>query len=351
MTDEKLQVTKGRPAMKDVAKAAGVSVAAVSKVIRNAYGVSPRMKAKVESAIAELGYRPSLAARALRGNTFTIGFEIPQLGNDFFNQVMEGAVAAFSGTPYQLIIVTGGNDYSGEDALNSLIDRQPDGIVAIAPHVPSEWLRNAARQVPMVVLGRHDEAPEWDNVKNDDSMGANAVMSHLLELGHKNILHLTVAGTNALSKDESPHDIRLKVYSETMLKAGLIPRVVMVESSEEAAYATAKNLLSDDTLRPTAVFAGHDTLAMGVLRAIGELGLTTKQVSVAGYDDIYLAGNPFISLTTVNQFGVRMGHLAAKLLMERISGNRTQSKIEVVIPELVVRNSTQPAEISEKTTR
>lgn len=329
--------------MKDVAKAAGVSVAAVSKVIRNAYGVSPAMKAKVESVISELGYRPSLAARSLRGNTFTIGFEIPQLGNDFFNQVMEGAVQAISGTPYQLVIVPRGEDYSGVKTLNSLIDRQPDGIVAIAPHVPPEWLRVAASQVPMVVLGRHDSAPEWDSVRNDDRLGTNAVLSHLFELGHKRILHLTVAGANATSKEQSPHDIRLGVFNERMLAAGLTPEVVQVESTEGAAWSATKALLSSNS-RPSAIFAGHDTLAMGVLRALGELGLTAKQVSVVGYDDIYLAGNPLISLTTVNQDGVRMGKLAAQLLMERISGERTESKIEVVIPELVVRGSTQPSE-------
>ncbi len=340
MTDSKLQRTQARPAMKDVAKLAGVSVAAVSKVIRNAYGVSPNMKAKVETAISELGYRPSLAARALRGSTFTIGFEIPQLGNDFFNQVMDGAVEAFEGTPYQLIIVTGGNAYSGEEALNSLIDRQPDGVVAIAPNVPADWLENAARKVPMVVLGRHDTSLEWDVVRNDDHLGANLVMSHLFELGHKRIAHLTVPRNDAKVQDESPHAIRENIYRTRMLAEGLVPEVHQTGSSEESAHDAALAILNQNIV-PTAIFAGHDTLAMGVLRAIGERGLTSQHISVAGYDDIYLAGNPFISLTTVNQYGARMGHLAAQLLMERISGKRQISKTELVVPELVVRNSTQ----------
>lgn len=333
---------KTRPAMRDVAQAAGVSVAAVSKVIRNAYGVSPAMRGRVEKAIKELGYRPSVAARAMRGQTFTIGFEIPQLGNDFFIEVMNGSIQALAGTPYQLMIVTGGNDSSAEDVLNSLMDRRPDGIVAIAPNVSTEWLNEAAKQVPMVILGRHDVSEHRDSVKNDDHLGAELVMNHLIGLGHKNIAHLTLIRGSNDSEGSSPHVIRESVYQARMKALGLEPKVYACAPFEADAFEMVKNILATKP-RPTAIFAGHDTLAMGALRAIWAKKLTTKDVSVVGYDDIYLAGNPSIALTTVNQFGAEMGRIAATLLLERVSGERTISKNQLVTPELVIRNTTHKA--------
>ena len=93
---------------------------------------------------------------------------------------------------------------------------------------------------------------------------------------------------------------------------------------------------------PTAVFAGHDALAIGVLRAVAELGLTADDVSVVGYDDIELAGHPLISLTTVDQFGIELGGAAIALLMERIRDGRRTPKHHQVAPRLRVRNSSRP---------
>ena len=93
---------------------------------------------------------------------------------------------------------------------------------------------------------------------------------------------------------------------------------------------------------PTAIFAGHDTLAIGVLRAIAELGLDAEDVSVVGYDNINLAGHPLISLTTVDQFGVEMGVTAIELLMERIRDERRSPRHHQLAPQLRIRNSTRP---------
>src|SRR6478609_7375437 len=97
--------TPGRSAtIEDVAAAAGVSRAAVSKVLRNAYGVSESMRERVTAAMIELDYRPRVAARAMRGRTYTIGVELPDFSNQFFTTMLTGAVSALAGTPYQLVI-------------------------------------------------------------------------------------------------------------------------------------------------------------------------------------------------------------------------------------------------------
>lgn len=337
MSEQVESSLKKRPSISDVALAAGVSKAAVSKVIRNAYGVSPAMRERVETAIDQLAYRPRLAARVMRGESFTIGFEVPHLGNDFFTQITEGAASRLAGSGYQLIIAPGLGYLSGTSVLDALVDRQVAGIIAISAEVDSEWLERLAGHVPMVLLGRHDRAKEYDTVTDNDKSGVNLVMDHLFELGHRSIAHLT----NQPPTDTAPQSARLTAYRTRMKQAGHNPQIVYSPASEQGAYDTAKALL-DDEHPPTAVFAGNDTLAIGVLRAIADRGLTADDVSVVGYDNIDLAAHPLISLTTVDQFGVEMGRTAIDLLMERIRDNRTNPKHHRTKPQLRIRKSSRP---------
>lgn len=328
--------------MDDVAAAAGVSKGAVSKVIRNAYGVSPAMRLRVESAIEELGYRPRIAARAMRGASFTLGFEIPQLGNDFFTQVMQGAAAELEGSGYQLIIAPGSGAMKGAPVLDALIDRQVDGIIAISPEVAPEWLERRGEQVPIVLLGRHDQSQSYDTLTNEDQLGATLVMDHLFGLGHERIAHLTVRSAAEVPESLLPHPIRRGVYERAMTERGHVPSVAYSGPLEPEAFRASMGLLTAPD-RPSAIFAANDTLAIGALRARAELGLTSEEVSVAGYDNIDLAANPIISLTTVDQFGVESGRKAVQLLMERIKEGREAPDHYSITPELRIRSSTRPA--------
>jgi LacI family transcriptional regulator len=327
---------KKRPSISDVALEAGVSKAAVSKVIRNAYGVSPAMRERVETAIDQLQYRPRLAARVMRGASFTIGFEVPHLGNDFFTQITEGVAARLAGSGYQLIIAPGLGYLSGTAVLDALVDRQVDGVIAISSDVDPTWLERLATHVPVVLLGRHDQSQEYDTVTNDDMAGVDLVMDHLYQLGHRRIAHLT----NRPPTDLAPQAFRLAAYRRRMEQAGLEPQVVYSEASEHDAFDSTKTLLKASP-PPTAIFAGNDTLAIGVLRAIATAGLSAQEVSVVGYDDIDLARHPLISLTTVDQFGVKAGKTAIDLLMERIQDGRTDPKHHRIKPRLRIRNSSR----------
>ena len=164
--------------IEDVAAAAGVSRAAVSKVIRDAYGVSPDMRSRVEAAIERLGYRPRVSARGMRGSTYTLGFEIPSIHNHFFPKIITGAMTALAETRYQLIIAPAGPDHDeGPQAIEVLADRQVDGIVAISSKVPPSWLENLARSIPLVMIGRHHASVHYDTLVGDDVLGAGlAVM-------------------------------------------------------------------------------------------------------------------------------------------------------------------------------
>lgn len=328
--------------IEDVARQAGVSRAAVSKVIRNAYGVSPAMRERVTAAIDALDYRPRIAARAMRGSSFTLGIELPHIGNPFFTKVVSGATAALHGTPYQLIIAPA--DVDGEEgvlALGALADRQVDGIIAISPLVSQEWLGRLAARVPIVMLGRHDHSEAYDTVTGDDAAGTRLVMNHLFELGHRRIVHLTRSEDVTQPGSGTPHAVRLEEYLVTMHSAGLDDhiRVVRTGLTEESARLDTLALLDED--QPTAIFVGNDELALGTLRAIGERGLTAADVSVVGYDNVDIASHPAISLTSVDQAGEAMGERAIRLLLERIQG-RTESTNFSVEPSLRVRGSTQP---------
>lgn len=325
--------------MDDVAKAAGVSKGSVSKVIRNAYGLSPAMRKRVETAITELGYRPSIAARAMRGSSFSIGMEIPNLDIDFFTQIMAGATSRLAGSGYQLVIAPGHGEMSGTPVLENLADRSVDGIIAVAPDVSPEWLEDLARDIPIVLIGRHDHSTNYDTLTNDDEAGAALLVEHLLDLGHTRIAHLTIRMKDERPDAIPPHEMRLTAYETILAREGLEPLVVHAHAKDDIVRSTKALLRTDPSV--TAIFAGNDSLAIEALRAITEMGMTADDVSVVGYDDVRIASHPLMSLTTITQFGDRMGETAIDMLMERIRGGRTTARHEKIRPELRVRGSSR----------
>ncbi|MFI1991849.1 LacI family DNA-binding transcriptional regulator [Actinoplanes sp. NPDC020271] len=334
-----MSITKGRAVtISDVAQAAGVSRAAVSKVIRNAYGVSPAMRSRVEAAIEDLGYRPSVAARALRGSSYRLGLEVPYV-SAFMTQIVEGAKRAVAGTPYQLVLAPADGPEHG--TFESLADGIVDGIIAVAPLVDPAWLEDLATRVPVVMLGRHDRPTGYDTVVGDDYAGTRAVMDHLLTLGHRRIAHLTEAETMTVPGCGTPHAIRLEVYRTCLAEAGLaeLTRVARRDHTPDSAQRVTARLLAQPD-PPTAIFAGHDDIALGVLAAVAAAG-RRGSVAVVGYDNTDMAAHPLIDLTSVDQEGVEMGSQAATMLLERLQG-RTEPRSWTATTTLTVRGSTMP---------
>lgn len=329
--------TARRPAtILDVAQAAGVSRAAVSKVLNDAYGVSDSMRERVTAAMVELDYRPRVAARAMRGKSFTIGIEIPDFGNQFLTRMIDGAMGALKHTPYQLVLApaeTGSRE--GLRAIEALIDRQVDGVIAVSPRVEQSALERLAATTPVVMFGRPDVSHVYDSVAGDDAAGARAAMSHLLELGHSRIAHLTLLESDPT--ETLPHGVRLREYIASMDAAGHSGEVVVwrTDEGQQAAYETVKRAIAVGT-EVTAVFAAHDELAIGALRALAETG---AEMSVVGYDDVPIAAHPALGLTTVHQPGKSMGARAAELLLERFAGRET-SVAQAFSPDLRIRTST-----------
>jgi len=333
----------------DVARHANVSTTAVSKVLRNAYGASPAMRAKVQQAIEELGYRPNAAARGLRGQTYTIGVMLPDIRNPFFPDILDGLTDTLRDTDYHVLL---GPNCDGEEAeakiIDAMTDRGMDGMILIAPISPRRHLEQVATTVPTVVVGRHGQSAHYDTVTDDDTTGAALVVNHLADLGHRHIAHIDHRETDPTRLAEMPNAVRAEGYRQAMRARGLEIDIVTTTYTQEGGYRGAQQLLAR-AKRPTAVFAGADIVAMGVLTALTEAGLSVPDdISIAGYDNTTFAALGPISLTSVDQAGHQIGANAARLLLERIADrNRPSAQIKLS-PTLVARRTTGPVPRSQR---
>ncbi|MFL6075205.1 MAG: LacI family DNA-binding transcriptional regulator [Mycobacteriales bacterium] len=329
----------------DVARHAQVSTTAVSKVLRNAYGASPAMRAKVRQAIAELGYRPYAAARGMRGQTYTIGVMLPDIRNPFFPEILDGLTERLHGTDYQVLLGPGCNGEEAEARVaEAMVDRGMDGLILIAPVSPRPRLEHLGGTVPTVVVGRHGHSPAYDAVAGDDTAGAALVVDHLADLGHRRIAHIDHHETDPVRLVEMPNAVRAEGYRRAMQARGLADEIDVVTTSytQQGGYLGARRLLARSR-RPTAIFAGADIVAMGVLEAIAEAGLSVPDdLSVVGYDNTTFAALGPISLTSVDQAGRHLGDDAARLLLDRIADRRKPTTQLKLSPTLVPRHSTAP---------
>lgn len=334
-------VSARRVTIVDVARHANVSTTAVSKVLRNAYGASPAMQAKVRQAIEELGYRPNAAARSLRGQTYTIGVMLPDLRNPFFPDILDGVNEHLRDTEYHVLLGTSCNDEPGErTVIDAMVDRGMDGIILIAPVTPSAGLEEIAATVPTVVVGRHSQSTRYDTVTDDDLAGAALVVNHLADLGHRHIAHIEHTETDPTRIAEMPNAVRAEGYRRAMHDRGLEIDIVSTTYTQEGGHLGTRRLLDRPNL-PTAIFAGADIVAMGALEALSEAGLTVPgDISLAGYDNTSIAALGPISLTSVDQAGHRIGANAARLLLERLT-DRTRPATQIKLaPTLVPRRTT-----------
>jgi LacI family transcriptional regulator len=339
------ELPRRRVTIADVAARASVSPAAVSKVLRNAYGVSPDMRARVRQAMTDLKYRPHAAARGMRGQTYTIGVMLPEIRNPFFPDIIDGVTEQLGGTDYQVLIGAGGGDPdSNARVTDAMIDRRMDGLILVGPLIRQRQLEDTARTVPTVVIGRHGKSASYDAVVDDDIMGAALIVDHLADLGHRRIAHIGHKDPGRGWPTTMPHNVRAEGYRQAMRQRGLESEIDLVSTaySERGGYLGARQLLSRP-VPPTAIFAGADVAAIGVLNAVDEAGLRVPEdVSLAGYDNTTIAALGPISLTSVDQDGRLLGVNAARLLLERIQGQRQRSVLLSLTPSLVPRRSTGP---------
>lgn len=335
-----------RVTITDVARHAGVSTSAVSKVLREAYGVSDAMRVRVRAAMAELEYRPHAAARGMRGRTYTVGVLLDTIRNAFFADILDGVGEELRGGAYQMLIGAAGFGPEDQTRLaRAMVDRQMDGLILIGPGFPRAEVLRTAAALPTVVIGHHDLAVGYDAVLDADAEGAGLVVDHLVGLGHRQIALTSTDVNEGNGWSGTPERIQARGYLDAMRRHGLgdLARVAMTSYSEEGGYRAGMELLAPGAgPAPTAVFAGADVAALGVFRAARELGLRIPEdVSLAGYNNTAVAALAPVRLTSVDQAGGEMGGAAARLLLERVEGRERSVRV-CMSPRLVVRNTTAP---------
>ncbi|MFE6358610.1 LacI family DNA-binding transcriptional regulator [Streptomyces sp. NPDC057806] len=331
----------------DVARHAGVSTAAVSKVLNNAYGVSPAMQQKVQASIAALGYRPHAAARGMRGRTYTIGVLLDNVRNAFFADILDGIRDELSSTDYTVLIGAAGFDPQDQArTIRSMVDRQMDGLILIAPGTPRPEVLATAASTPTVVIGHHDADSSHDSVVDADDVGAGLVVDHLVSLGHRDIALVSAPGAKAGQWKRTPEIVLAAGYLEAMERHGLADRAQVHQAaySYDGGFKAGLTLLTAERV-PTAIMTGADVAALGIYRAAHELGLRIPgDLSLVGYNNTALAALAPVQLTSVDQAGHTMGSTAARMLIERVEGKRDRAIRTTMTPRLVVRASTTEAQ-------
>lgn len=328
-----------RVTIRTVAADAGVSVAAVSKVLRDAYGVSPGLRSKVEASVAKLGYRPRPAARAMRGQSSTIGFLLPDIRNAFFPDILDGVNAALERTRYEVLLAIGRSASIEATLIETMIDWGLDGVVPVAPRLEPSDARAMAERIPMVIIGHHEaDATQFDTVNNDDDAGAALVVNHLADGDRTRIAMLSLELPDLGGIVVTSH--REVGYRRAMIARGLGAEVNIVKAEQTACEVqnTARRLLQSAD-RPDAIFCWTDFVAFEVLSVATEIGLAVPdELAVVGYDNTSQCDLAQNSLTSVDRSGQVLGLQSARLVIERIKG-RDKAEHFVVGPRLVVRGS------------
>ena len=342
-----------RPTQNDVAKLAGVSRATVSYVLNGQTNgrvlISEETHKKVTQAIDELGYVPDASAQALRtGNTKNIGLIIPEMDNPHFWEHADGVEKEALASGYRLLLSSMElNVEYGEDIFKDLSRQRIDGLILMGPLINrSEKIQKTLhqfqkRRLPIVEISDNTNIDRHlDRVSSDYYLATKEVMAHLLSLGHRQIGFIYGVHGPFLGED------RLLPYQESLLAAGLPVKdelIIRCGATIQDGYQAAETLLQS-SLRPTALIAINDLLAIGGMRAAVDLGLKIPQdLSVVGYDDISFARYMVPRLTTVSKNAVGLGREAVKLLLARIQEpDRPQQTVNVP-PRVIIRESTGPA--------
>ncbi len=327
--------------IKDVARRANVSFTTVSHVINKTRPVSPETATRVEAAIVDLGYLPSEVARSLKSNrTRTIGMIVTTTSNPFFGEVIRGVERSCFEAGYALMICNT-DDVTDQlvTYMQTLFAKRIDAAIVMTSNASPEFFRRLGqmKRVPIVAI----DAPPGavSSVVSDDSLlGGRIVAEYLLDLGFERIACLTGPEEHPRMAD------RLKGFTAALMDRGrafapeLLYRTAL---TMEGGRNAARHLMSKPAhLRPQAIFALSDVMAIGLLHGLRELGLTIPDdVSVVGYDDIEFAAYTFPPLTTVRQPAEELGTVAATTMIAHLDRETPLPRATAIEPWLVVRQS------------
>ncbi len=328
------------PLLRDVARAAGVSVGTVSNVLNSPDKVSPEKIARVHAAIAELGFVPNAAARQLRaGRSASVGLLVLDVRNPFFTDLAAGVEDAAIASDRAVILATSSERADREAMyLDRFEQSRVDGVL-VTPVGSSVDQLEAIRDrgTPVILLDRLSHTPGFSSIAVDDREGGRLGGQHLVDIGSR---HIAFVG-GPLTLDQVSHraagareaavaaDVRLTHIATTGMTAAEGHRV-----------GTRIAALPADQ-RPDAIFGANDLIALAILQALLLAGVRVPDdVVVLGYDDIPFASLAAVPLSSVRQPAYLMGQRAMELLNAHLRGEAAEPQHVVFEPELIVRAST-----------
>jgi DNA-binding LacI/PurR family transcriptional regulator len=329
----------GTATIKRVADRAGVSIATVSRVSADPASVSEELRRRVEEAARALNYRPSRAARLLRGATSqAVGVVIPDLENPFFTAVVHGIDSALHAAGYTLLLANSDEDPDRERSMLEML--RAEGVAGIV-FVPINAARGAYQQVlapplHIVAVDRLPVSLRSDLVTVDNVAGTRSGVAHLIALGHREVALLGGPLRHSTATQ------RERGYDQAMHEAGMPVRpdlIYRADFREGGGYEGMKALLALPQ-RPTAVFVANNLMTLGAFRALHEAGVRIpEELAVVGFDDMPWATSLNPPLTAVSQPSQEIGSAAADLLLDRIARPDRAVRQLILETTLVVRAS------------
>jgi LacI family transcriptional regulator len=326
----------------DVARQAGVSTVTVSRVLNGAHNVNSATRARVEQAIAELGYVPNVAARSLRSKRMhSLALLVPDITNVFWTTVARGVEDAAQSRDYSVLLCnTDENPAKQARYLQVVASQRVDGAI-IAPYDGDG--QNLAelrrRNIPTVLIDRHVAGWDVDSVLCDSVASARALVRQLIGQGHRRIA--AISGPPATSTA----DDRVAGYSLALREAGLPLDLQLIRRGEfrvAAGERLAAELFATQPA-PTAVFAANNAIALGVIQGLEQRGLRVPEdVVLVCIDDLPNADRCFPFLTVVVQPAYDMGASAAELLLSRLQGRAEPAARHVVLPTHMILRGAVP---------
>lgn len=331
-----------RVTIKDIARLAGVSYATVSRALSGSGEISDATRVRVLEICKQQGYRANVLARSLTGRrTHVLGLIIPTITNPFYAELSLGIETCARAQGYHIMLCNSQPDGSETEALfDFLVGHQADGVILASSSEKARFLAaQYGKTVPTVLVG--GAAPEDGGalhaVSADNYTGGQLGADYLRGLGHTDIVYL---GYRPAS---SAHRLRLSGFRSAMARAGLPVRVLEADAQDADIPAGCKlaREIFTASARPTAVFAATDSLAVGVLQAADECGVSIpEELSLLGYDNLLYASLPRITLSTIDQRKQALAEAAVETLLALIEAPTHEPGVRrLVAPALVERGT------------
>lgn len=330
------------PSIRDVATKAGVAPITVSRVVNNNGYVNAETRARVEAAIVELQYIPNKLAQSLRfKKTNLLALIVSDITNPFWTTLTRGVEDAAVKFNYNVILCnTDENPQKQRNYVRLLLERQVDGLLLVPAYSNPDIVAEIRNQnVPLVMVDRRIPEVQVDVVRGNSIEGAHQLTNYLIQLGHRRIAILTGPENVSTSTE------RVIGYRQALGEAGIEidPAMTIFGEFNQASGAHMTRKILAMPQPPTAIFAGNNFIAVGVLKTLQEMGLPVPEaISVVAFDDLPLTLliDPFLTVAAVPAY--EMGYQSAQLLLSQIMGELEAGNRDIVLPtELIIRRSCQ----------